>query len=233
MTSFSTFSTSLKSKKCSQPSLRHRAFFSAPVSIPMTRKPIALASCTPMCPTPPPDPGNTTQSPVFRPAATSWKTSATYGDHEEGKEILRTLLYIVAPLHIIGPAVKSSTPSGILVVYFAGLVRYCWYVPNSCQSFTFLQFISNRKPKRNLANMGVPATLSPVVMFFLQYISLLSQHLSQFIHASQTGLIPTRSPTFHSFPSTLAPTCTTTPAPSWPGDRTPSWDSRTPIPPSM
>lgn len=36
-----------------------------------------------------------------------------------------TLEYIVDPLHIIGPAVKSSTLSGIRVVYFAGEVMYC------------------------------------------------------------------------------------------------------------
>lgn len=42
--------------------------------------------------------------------------------------------YIVLPEHMMGPAVKSSTPSGIRDVYRAGLAMYCWYVPNNSLS---------------------------------------------------------------------------------------------------
>ncbi|KAH9835089.1 hypothetical protein Tdes44962_MAKER08591 [Teratosphaeria destructans] len=65
-----------------------------------------LANCTPWIPTPPPPPGNTTQFPARNPLSTSARC-------------------IVLALHMIGPATSSLTPSGIRLVYRAGLVMYC------------------------------------------------------------------------------------------------------------
>lgn len=45
---------------------------------------------------------------------------------------------MVEPEHIIGPAVQSSTPAGMRVVYRAGDVIYCWYVPAPSISPHFL-----------------------------------------------------------------------------------------------
>lgn len=93
-TSAATSLDSLKSTKASAPIFMQSSFFSAPVSMTMGRSPIALASCTPWMPTPPPPPGKTAHSPGCSLDSTSER-------------------YTVLAEHMIGPAMKSSTPSGM------------------------------------------------------------------------------------------------------------------------
>ena len=64
--------------------------------------------------------------------------------------------------------------------------------------------------------------IKPVCTTWAQWFSLPLQQSSQFWQTSIIGLMPARSPTFQSL--TFAPSFTTIPAPSCPGERTPNCD---------
>ncbi|CAK9784098.1 unnamed protein product [Cutaneotrichosporon oleaginosum] len=80
----------------------------------MTRRPRAAASCTPTCPSPPPEPEMTTQSPFS--SSLSGFSAPT----------------IVRPAHRSGAATSLASPSGIRETCVAAPTTYCASVPGTC-----------------------------------------------------------------------------------------------------
>ena len=112
-TSATTFLDVAKSTKDSAPSCSvHIFFFSAPVSIAMARRPIALAYWHASEPRPPPAPTIATNWPGFAPD--SFKP-----------------LYTVIPAQRIGAMASSAHSLGMRATCAALAMQYCWNVPST------------------------------------------------------------------------------------------------------